>query len=338
LRTVTSSVSGFQSQNQNDDGFCVRVASFFIGERTTNSMRLCHLSISILVCATSVLTACATTNVIEGHSRSGIPSHPSVDGYIVLQPAIRYKQISTPAPNPRVSQVIELDLAAGALALRLTRGDASGGKEYRALTTSSFTRQTGAIIGANAGYFGPVVDQEGVAMDAAGFVVADGVVTSPELTPSQESAVVKAVVCFEVRRVIIEDAKACPSGYREGIAAGPRLLQAGAIMVDPASQTRHPRTALGVSAEGDKVWIIVTDGRQANYSEGATLAEIAEILKSLGAENAINLDGGGSSALVYADPQNGQRLLNRPIQGGIPGKERPVATHIGVYRLNTKGQ
>jgi exopolysaccharide biosynthesis protein len=269
--------------------------------------------------------ACATLTDVS-------PSGPR--DYVILSRDIVYRQIRSPAPNPRVSYVVRLDLSQGHLAMRLTRADTSGGKEFRSLTTSSFTRQTGAIIGVNGGFFGPVVDAEGVAMDAAGFVVADGVIASPALVPSQDSAVVKAVVCFAVERVIIEDAQACPSQYREGLAAGPRLLRDGTVAADPANVTRHPRTALGISARGDKVWLVVTDGRQAGYSEGATLVEMAELLKGLGAVNAINLDGGGSSALVYTDPQSGLRVLNRPIQSGSPGKERPVATHIGVFAVS----
>jgi exopolysaccharide biosynthesis protein len=259
-------------------------------------------------------------------------SAPNVtEGYTALRPGIIYRQIATAAPNPRVTQVVQIDLSLGKFALRLTRPDVSGGKEFRSLTTSSYTRQSGALIGVNAGFFGPVVDVEGVAMDAAGFVVADGVVASPPLVPSQDSAVVKAVVCFESKRVFIDDVQSCPSQYREGLAAGPRLLREGVVVPDPANQTRHPRTALGISASGDTVWLVVTDGRQSGYSEGATLAEMADLLKALGAVNAINLDGGGSSALVYNDPRSGLRVLNRPIQSGLPGKERPVATHIGVF-------
>lgn len=110
-------------------------------------------------------------------------------------------------------------------------------------------------------------------------------------------------------------------------------MKDGAVTPDPANATRHPRTALGVSADGKKVWLVVTDGRQSGYSEGATLFEMAELLRGLGAANAINLDGGGSSALVYADPVTGLRALNKPIQSGVPGKERPVATHIGVFKV-----
>jgi hypothetical protein len=278
----------------------------------------------IAIGSLSVASSCAT---------SPVPVAVAPAGYTALRSDIAYRQIITPAPNPRVTQVVQIDLSHGRLALRLTRPNTSGGKEFRSLTTSSYTRQSGALIGVNAGFFGPVVDVEGVAMDAAGFVVADGTIASPALVPSQDSAVVKAVVCFELKRVIIDDVQSCPNHYREGLAAGPRLLREGAVVPDPANQTRHPRTALGISAPGDKVWLVVTDGRQAGYSEGATLAEMANLLKELGAVNAINLDGGGSSALVYNDPQSGLRVLNRPIQSGVPGKERPIATHIGVFAV-----
>jgi hypothetical protein len=259
------------------------------------------------------------------------PPSARPDGYTSLRANIGYRQITTPAPNPRVTQVIELDLARGDLALRVTRGDTSGGKEFKSQTTSTYTRTSGALIGVNAGFFGPVVDQEGVAMDAAGFVVANGVVASPALVPGNDSGVVRAVACFERRFVLIDDALACPSTFAEGLAAGPRLLRGGQNVASSTNLSRHPRTALGVNQKGDKVWLVVTDGRQAGYSEGATLTEMAQVLLELGAYNAINLDGGGSSALVYADPITGLRVLNRPIQSGTPGKERPVATHIGVF-------
>ena len=51
----------------------------------------------------------------------------------------------------------------------------------------------------------------------------------------------------------------------------------------------------------------------------------------LGAYQALNLDGGGSTTLVSSDGKGGARLLNRPIHAGIPGRERIVANHLGVY-------
>ncbi len=92
-----------------------------------------------------------------------------------------------------------------------------------------------------------------------------------------------------------------------------------------------PRTALGLDGPGTRLIMIVIDGRQPFYSEGATLQEMAELMIYYGGDNAINLDGGGSSTLVIQEPESGQyRVMNSPIQNGIPGQERPVGNHFGI--------
>jgi hypothetical protein len=63
---------------------------------------------------------------------------------------------------------------------------------------------------------------------------------------------------------------------------------------------RHPRSAVGISEDKSRIWFVVVDGRQ-TASRGATMQEMAEVLKSFGAWNAVNLDGGGSSTLIVQD-------------------------------------
>jgi exopolysaccharide biosynthesis protein len=90
---------------------------------------------------------------------------------------------------------------------------------------------------------------------------------------------------------------------------------------------RHPRTAAGVSRDGRTLLLVVVDGRQDGWSVGVTLPELARILLDAGAWNAVNLDGGGSSALWYrASGESDGRILNRPSDGRV----RPVASHLGV--------
>ena len=60
----------------------------------------------------------------------------------------------------------------------------------------------------------------------------------------------------------------------------------------------HPRTAVGWSQDGKKIYLIVVDGRRTNYSTGTTTGQLGTILKALGAYTAVNLDGGGSSCMV----------------------------------------
>ncbi|OJX70940.1 MAG: exopolysaccharide biosynthesis protein [Micrococcales bacterium 73-13] len=75
-------------------------------------------------------------------------------------------------------------------------------------------------------------------------------------------------------------------------------------------QGEQPRTAIGVVDEHHLV-LVVVDGRADGYSRGATLTELADILVGLGAQTAYNLDGGGSSTMVF----DGE-VVNRPSNGG----------------------
>jgi exopolysaccharide biosynthesis protein len=102
------------------------------------------------------------------------------------------------------------------------------------------------------------------------------------------------------------------------------LLKDGQVQpVDTVAM--HPRTAVGFSADGKKMWIVTVDGRQAN-SRGMTELELARHLKSLGADDAVNLDGGGSSTMLAREEgEPGPTIHNSPSDGG----ERLVPNGIG---------
>ena len=93
---------------------------------------------------------------------------------------------------------------------------------------------------------------------------------------------------------------------------------------------RHPRSAVGISRNGRYLILMAIDGRQPGYSESASTGETAEWIRKLGAYNALNLDGGGSTALVIEGPDGAPVVLNRPC-GSPPGVERRVANHLGVF-------
>ena len=116
---------------------------------------------------------------------------------------------------------------------------------------------------------------------------------------------------------------------REAIAAGPALISEGRIRITVAEEVFfgsripdvHPRSAVGVTREGDLI-LLVVDGRQ-SASRGADLNDLAQILLELGSVEAMNLDGGGSSAMVV----DGVRL-NRP---SGRDSERKVASVLAVF-------
>ncbi len=104
------------------------------------------------------------------------------------------------------------------------------------------------------------------------------------------------------------------------IGGGPRLLAGGQLVGGEGfppmlSERRHPRTALAVLSDG-RVLLFVVDGRQPYHSLGMTLPELAMTLRQMGAVDAMNLDGGGSTTMVVAG-----HVVNLP--SDVTG-ERPV--------------
>jgi len=104
---------------------------------------------------------------------------------------------------------------------------------------------------------------------------------------------------------------------REGFSAG-----AGQFDSD-ISDGRYPRAALGVSSES--LVTVACDGRRSNVDGGLSMLELAEVMVELGAESAINLDGGGSTTLVHRG-----HLLNRPYssQDQPAPESRPVVSAL----------
>ena len=96
---------------------------------------------------------------------------------------------------------------------------------------------------------------------------------------------------------------------------------------DPA---RHPRTAYGLSADHQYLYILTVDGRQPKWSNGATYNDLVAIFLEAGATEAINLDGGGSTTLCYWN-QNRNKPVVLSHATSQDGSCRPVAMSIGIY-------
>ena len=109
------------------------------------------------------------------------------------------------------------------------------------------------------------------------------------------------------------------------------LILSGEIVPDLNDSKLQPRTAIGINKNGRWLYLVVIDGRQPFYSMGATYKELAKLLKDFGAAFAMALDGGGSSTMVIEDANGGLVILNSPIDSYIPGRERPVANHLGIF-------
>ena len=109
------------------------------------------------------------------------------------------------------------------------------------------------------------------------------------------------------------------------------LVQKGALVAGLDNEELDPRTAVGINRNGRYLYLVVVDGRQPFYSQGATFSELAKLLIDQGAFMGMSLDGGGSSTMVIEDKNSKPVILNSPIDNYVPGRERPVGTHLGIY-------
>jgi exopolysaccharide biosynthesis protein len=155
-----------------------------------------------------------------------------------------------------------------------------------------------------------------------GEVWVDGRAVRHEPAPAEFARRRACVVCDGdgVRIVVREDAPERPEG--DLVQAGPLLVADGEVAFDPQTDhegfsagaeqfdsditaERHPRAAFGVA--DDALVAVACDGRRSGVDAGLSMVELAGVMVQLGAQRAINLDGGGSTTLVHRG-----HLLNRP--------------------------
>ena len=143
------------------------------------------------------------------------------------------------------------------------------------------------------------------------------------------SALPGTKIAFRLETNVLRGDDVKIADIREAVAGAPRLLTDGKVTItlkeehigESFSTTRHPRSAVGIDKDG-KILLMSVDGRQKNLSRGASLPELAALLLKFGAVNAVNMDGGGSTALVALDA-----VINSPSEG----RERPIASALLVY-------
>ncbi len=233
------------------------------------------------------------------------------------------------APRPLVVHILRVDTKAEGIAFLVTPGDPQSDLPLRARTTSQFAREFGVQIAVNGDGFTPwggrgfwdEYPRPGEPVAPIGFAASQGVVYSQD-TDSEPTLYIGRNNQISFERPV--------GGIYNALSGNAWLVRRGKVVAAAAEGEPAPRTAAGLSRNGRYLYLVVVDGRQPNYSEGMTLPELAALLADLGAAEAINLDGGGSSTLVRAGLL-GPVVLNSPIHRGRPGRERPVGNHLGVF-------
>jgi hypothetical protein len=106
---------------------------------------------------------------------------------------------------------------------------------------------------------------------------------------------------------------------------GNTFLVRDGVVVAKDDVDLHPRTAIGIDHDTGQLLLLVVDGRQ-DFSRGSTMNELAQLFQQLGAEDALNLDGGGSSIMLGRQADGSLAVLNSPSDG----HPRPVANGLEI--------
>lgn len=239
-----------------------------------------------------------------------------------------YRYLWSPR-GPWAVHLVEADLARCGLGLRVERAPRQPGmRGGRTSVTDLVRRHGGTVVAAvNGDFFTP----EGLPL---GPEVSAGVRRTGRERPAVAFRAGERAPWIGTTGVGVDRVSATGwpldgdgGGAAEVLGGYPELLDAGArvgdllVEANPSfAASRHPRTAVAVSVEEPRLYLVVVDGRQGDYSTGMTLPELAELLEALGAEEALNLDGGGSSVLVVHG-----RAVSRPSDDA---GERPVVNAL----------
>ena len=186
--------------------------------------------------------------------------------------------------------------------------------------TSSIAENANALLAVNGDYYGA---------RESGYVIRNGVLYRSKANRNAEDLVIYADGSFGIiNESDVSAQELLDSGAWNVLSFGPALLIDGEIAVDAADEVgrakaSNPRTAIGIVDELHYLFV-VSDGRT-NASEGLSLLELAQVLQELGAKTAYNLDGGGSSTMVF----QGQ-VVNNPTSNGKRITERSVSDIVCI--------
>lgn len=203
--------------------------------------------------------------------------------------------------------------------LKTALANNSYGKNVTA-KTSTIAEDNNAILAINGDYYGA---QE------KGYVLKNGVIYRNKPVNDREDLVIYEDGTMEIiNESDISLEKLLEKGAYNILSFGPGLIINGKISVDSNDEVgkamaSNPRTAIGVLKDGTIIFV-VSDGRS-NDSEGLSLLELAEFMKSLGCVTAYNLDGGGSSTMYF----NGE-VINNPTTSGRGTSERSVSDIVYI--------
>jgi len=260
-------------------------------------------------------------------------------------PALPFKIERFAFPGPVAGVLARVDLTDPRVHVKVALSDdrdpdGDGPCLGRLDTTSSAARRYDFALTVNAGFFAeqpPGVSTGGgpkyVVGNCAlpvGWHFAEG----RTVKPSTKYARAVLVVHNDGKITLHEELAEMPADARYAVGGSGVVLREGMNVADAKNTARHPRTAVGISADQHTLLLVTVDGRQ-DSSRGVTLVELSDLMLKLGAQQALNLDGGGSSTLVVKDSVTGvYAIANHPSDKALAtpevNVERPVADVLGI--------
>ena len=186
--------------------------------------------------------------------------------------------------------------------------------------TSSIAENAHAILAVNGDYYGA---------RTVGYVIRNGVLYRSKANRNAEDLVIYRDGSFGIiQESQISAQSLLDSGAWNVLSFGPALLVDGKVALDERKErgqakADNPRTAIGI-VDTLHYLFVVSDGRT-KVSAGLSLRELAVVLQDLGATIAYNLDGGGSSTMVFQG-----RVVNKPTTNGKRILERSVSDIVCI--------
>jgi hypothetical protein len=249
----------------------------------------------------------------------------------VLFNGISYTREIRREPYAMVVHIVKVELDTPGISFLVTPPITSGENDVSARTTSEFLQEFDLQLAINGGFFRPFwsnspldfYPQSGDPVVPLGKAASRGDVYSIVERSGEPIVYFSRDNRVSVNSPVGEIYNALNGNFE--------LLRAGNETVRDYEPKIDPRTAIGLDRSGRTLMLLVVDGRQPNYSEGAKMPDLIRMFREHGMVNAVRLDGGGSSTLVMEGEDGNPVVLNSPINAQIPGYERPVATHLGIY-------
>jgi exopolysaccharide biosynthesis protein len=259
-------------------------------------------------------------------------------------------------PRPLNIYVAEIDLAAAGIGFQMTPrspmypGPQINGAPAETIreTTRNFADAVGAQLAINAAFYAAITQNGTLWANNVGLTASNGdkyspwdaFANPPESKDWFDNYFHDAINISQTNQVTFvkmpentgDGFQTLPSTTLYNTVTGQyRLIQNNNVKADLPATSPDPRTAVGVTA-ASKLLLVTVDGRQAGFSEGLTIIELANLMKNTyGAANAIVLDGGGSTTMAmnfYNDATSSQ-VLNSPSDGN----ERLVGSNLAVFAL-----